>query len=270
MNVTPPIRIDEATGLKLFNTRAAKATDKIAGKGYSPIDDAALKALPPSGAGCRVQRRGTGEVPRVQGGAAGRGRLHRDGRRVLPVSGGRLFGAAGPARGADRRVRDRGGRRRLRRAAAVAQAAARPASTTCGSARRAATSAAPGTGTAIPASPATSSRTAICRCWRRWATIPTMKFASGLRDPRVLPEDGGEVRLLRPLPVPHHRREDRRGTRTAGRWTVHTDRGDAMRARFVDPRERHPDHARSWLASTAWRRSRASRSTPRAGTTTST
>ncbi len=43
----PPIRIDEATGLKLFNTRAAKATDKIAGKGYSPVADQALTSLPP-------------------------------------------------------------------------------------------------------------------------------------------------------------------------------------------------------------------------------
>jgi cation diffusion facilitator CzcD-associated flavoprotein CzcO len=45
--MTPPIRFDDATGLKLFNTRAAKATEKIAGKGYSPVADAALKTLPP-------------------------------------------------------------------------------------------------------------------------------------------------------------------------------------------------------------------------------
>ena len=37
----------ETTGLKIFNTRAAKATEKIAGKGYSAIDDEALKTLPP-------------------------------------------------------------------------------------------------------------------------------------------------------------------------------------------------------------------------------
>jgi cyclohexanone monooxygenase len=43
----PPIRTDEATGLKIFNTRAARATEKIAGKGYSTIDDEALKTLPP-------------------------------------------------------------------------------------------------------------------------------------------------------------------------------------------------------------------------------
>ena len=40
--MTPPIRIDETTGLKVFNTRAAKATDKIAGKGYSTLSDASL------------------------------------------------------------------------------------------------------------------------------------------------------------------------------------------------------------------------------------
>ena len=45
--MTLPIRADEATGLKIFNTRAAKATEKIAGKGYSPIADEALKTLPP-------------------------------------------------------------------------------------------------------------------------------------------------------------------------------------------------------------------------------
>ena len=40
------IRIDPATGRKTFNTRAAKATEKIAGKGYSPVADLALKTLP--------------------------------------------------------------------------------------------------------------------------------------------------------------------------------------------------------------------------------
>ena len=49
--MTQAIRIDEATGRKIFNTRAAKATDKIAGKGYSIIDDEALTTLPPPPAG---------------------------------------------------------------------------------------------------------------------------------------------------------------------------------------------------------------------------
>ncbi len=42
------IRTDPETGLKIFNTRAAKATDRISGKGYSTISDASLKTLPPA------------------------------------------------------------------------------------------------------------------------------------------------------------------------------------------------------------------------------
>jgi cyclohexanone monooxygenase len=40
------IRIDPVTGLKSFATRAAKATERIQGKGYSIIQDTALKTLP--------------------------------------------------------------------------------------------------------------------------------------------------------------------------------------------------------------------------------
>jgi cyclohexanone monooxygenase len=40
------IRVDPKSGLKLFDTRAAKATDAIAGKGYSIVTDEALKTLP--------------------------------------------------------------------------------------------------------------------------------------------------------------------------------------------------------------------------------
>ena len=45
--MTLPIQIDPATGLKVFNTRAAKANERIAGKGYAVIDDEAMKTLPP-------------------------------------------------------------------------------------------------------------------------------------------------------------------------------------------------------------------------------
>jgi cyclohexanone monooxygenase len=45
--MTSPIRTDPKTGLKLFNTRAAKANDRISGRGYSILDDEALKTLPP-------------------------------------------------------------------------------------------------------------------------------------------------------------------------------------------------------------------------------
>ena len=46
-----PIRIDPQTGLKIFNTRAGKATEKIAGKGYSLVEDKLLTTLPPQPAG---------------------------------------------------------------------------------------------------------------------------------------------------------------------------------------------------------------------------
>jgi cyclohexanone monooxygenase len=45
------IQIDPNTGLKIFNTRAAKATEKITGKGYSPVEDERLTTLPPPPAG---------------------------------------------------------------------------------------------------------------------------------------------------------------------------------------------------------------------------
>ena len=45
------ISIDPATGLKIFDTRAAKATEKITGKGYSVIEDEDLKTLPPEKVG---------------------------------------------------------------------------------------------------------------------------------------------------------------------------------------------------------------------------
>ncbi len=40
------IEVDPVTGLKVFDTRAAKASDRIAGDGYGVIDDRALKTLP--------------------------------------------------------------------------------------------------------------------------------------------------------------------------------------------------------------------------------
>src|SRR5215467_12214038 len=46
-DMSPAIRNDPATGRKLFATRAAKASGKISGKGYSIIADKALTTLPP-------------------------------------------------------------------------------------------------------------------------------------------------------------------------------------------------------------------------------
>ena len=45
------IRINPQTGLLIFDTRAATATDKIAGSGYSLQEDESLKTLPPQLAG---------------------------------------------------------------------------------------------------------------------------------------------------------------------------------------------------------------------------
>ena len=45
------IQVDPATGLKIFKTRAAKATDRIVGKGYSVITDETLTTLPPQPVG---------------------------------------------------------------------------------------------------------------------------------------------------------------------------------------------------------------------------
>jgi hypothetical protein len=41
------IQIDPTTGLKIVNTRASIANDKITGKGHSVIEDEAQKTLPP-------------------------------------------------------------------------------------------------------------------------------------------------------------------------------------------------------------------------------
>ncbi|MEQ1890727.1 MAG: NAD(P)/FAD-dependent oxidoreductase [Alphaproteobacteria bacterium] len=44
--MTQAIRTDKTTGLKVFNTRADKASDKITGKGYNPTSDDSLKVFP--------------------------------------------------------------------------------------------------------------------------------------------------------------------------------------------------------------------------------
>ena len=45
------VRVDPKSGLKVFATRAAKASEKITGKGYSTVSDESLKTLPPAPAG---------------------------------------------------------------------------------------------------------------------------------------------------------------------------------------------------------------------------
>ena len=45
------IRVDPATGFKLFDTRAAKASERIDGRGYAPVNDESLTTLPEPPAG---------------------------------------------------------------------------------------------------------------------------------------------------------------------------------------------------------------------------
>ncbi|MFT5562675.1 MAG: cyclohexanone monooxygenase, partial [Litorivivens sp.] len=45
------VSVDLKTGLKQFNTRAGKASDKIQGKGYAVVEDESLKTLPPEPVG---------------------------------------------------------------------------------------------------------------------------------------------------------------------------------------------------------------------------
>ena len=226
--------------------------------------------LPAAAARRGVRRRGAGEVPGVQGGPARRRRLHGDGGRVRQVPRGRLLGATRSPREAltdeceilvvgagfaglllwyklqpgrlRRRPLLREGRRRRRHLVLEPLSGHRLR-------RR-----------VLQLPPAA----------RGDGLLPDDEVRVGLRDPRVLPEDGREVRLLRPLPVPHRRSSGPSGTRTTGRWTVYTDRGDAMRARFVILANGILTTPEAGPHRRAWRRSRASRSTPRAGTTTST
>lgn len=51
------IRIDPVSGLKIFNTRAFKSTERIAGKGYSLVEDDALRTLPPPPPGAAFNAR---------------------------------------------------------------------------------------------------------------------------------------------------------------------------------------------------------------------
>jgi len=49
----PAVRVDPATGHTLFNTRAAKASDRIGGKGYDALDDPELVRMPEARTGLR-------------------------------------------------------------------------------------------------------------------------------------------------------------------------------------------------------------------------
>ncbi len=154
-----------------------------------------------------VQRGGAGEVPRVQGSARRRRRLHGDGRRVREVPRRRVFRGSDSARGAHRRMRDSRGRRRLRGSAAVAQAAR------CRIHRRALLRKRRRRRRHVVLEPLSRHRVRrggvqLPAAARRNGLRADDEVRVGLRDSRVLPEDGRQVRLLRSLSVPHHRRGD--------------------------------------------------------------
>ena len=62
------ISIDPETGVKRFSTRAAKASEKILGKGYSLVNEESLKTLPEQFPGVvldRKSRRSTKSLRRL-------------------------------------------------------------------------------------------------------------------------------------------------------------------------------------------------------------
>ncbi len=105
-------------------------------------------------------------------------------------------------------------------------------SPTCASSRRAATSAAPGTGTAIPARSATPPRWSTCRCSKRPATCrprstPTRRRSSSSASASASSTASTTTRCSTP------RSPTSRGTTTRSLWVISTNRGDAFTAQFI-------------------------------------
>ena len=259
------IRVDPMSGLKVFDTRAAKASDAIAGKGYSIVTDEALKSLPelPPGSTFNAEeqakyrafkeaRRGAADYMAMEGDFAKylddvysaepvpREALT-DECEILVVGAGfgglLLWQKLRQAGFTDVRFCEKGGD--------------------------------------VGGTWYWNRYPGIACDVEAYSYLPTARrdrlcsgdeVRLGLRDPRVLPEDGRDIRLLRALPFPHDRGGNHVGTSPAGRWTVRTNRGDAMRARFRHPRERHTDDAQTRANRRHGKNSRAKRFTPRAGT----
>ena len=232
------IHVDPDTGLKVFDTRAAKATEKIAGKGYSVIEDQALKTLPPIPPGAafnaeeqakyrefKEARRGAADYMAMEGEFA---KYLEDVYSADPVPREALTdecdilvvgaGFAGlllwyklrEAGFIDVRFCEKGGD-------------------------------VGGTWywNRYPGIACDVESYSYFPLLEEMELLPDDEVRVGLRDPRVLPEDGREVRLLRPLPVPHHGREDR-----VGRGQRALDRLHRPRRRHAgpvrDPGQRHP------------------------------
>ena len=103
---------------------------------------------------------------------------------------------------------------------------------TCGSSRRAATSAAPGTGTGIPARSATRRRSSTCRCSRRPGTCRrrstcTRRRSSSTASGSASSTASTTTRCSTP------RSPTSSGTTPRSRWIVRTNRGDEFTARFL-------------------------------------
>ena len=235
------VRVDPATGLKTFATRAAKATDRIAGKGYSIITDESLKTLPelPPGAMFNAAEQAKyREFKEARAGAADYMAMEGEFAKYLddvysadPIPREALtdeceilvVGAGFAGLLLWHKLRDAGfhrrallRKRRRRRRHVVLEPLSRHR------VRR-------GVVQLLPAARGDGLRA-------------DDEVRVGLRDSRVLPEDGRQVRLLRSLSVPHHRRGNH-----VGRSHRALDRDDQSRrpdARALrDSRQRHPDDA---------------------------
>ena len=175
------------------------------------------------------------EIPRRARQAPARGRhrpVCRGEGRVLPLHRRSVCRAGIHARAGVRRGRVRDHRRRLRRPADGRAAARGGLRKICASSRAPATSAAPGTGTAIPARCATWNPTATCRCSKSSATCRSTNIRSRRRSSSTASASRGTTastttRCCRP------RSPSCAGTRTPQRWIVCTNRGDRFKAQYV-------------------------------------
>ena len=229
--MTPSTRTDEATGLKVFNTRAAKATDKIVGKGYSAIADKALTTLPPPPPGAvfnaeeqaryrafKEARRGAADYIAMEGDFA---KYLEDAYSAAPVEREALtdeceilvVGAGFAALLLWYKLREAGFRdvRFCEKGGDVG-------------------------GTwywnRYPGIACDVEAYSYLPLLEEHGYVPTMKFASGFEIleycQRMAERSGFYDRCLFHTTV-----ERTAWDEAAGRWTVHTDRGDRMRARYV-------------------------------------
>ena len=96
---------------------------------------------------------------------------------------------------------------------------------------------------------------------------PHREVRQGRRDPRALPADRPSTTTSTATPVSRPRSSRSPGTPSDSRWVITTNRGDAMRARFVGHGQRVPPEAEAARDPRHRGLSRATRSTPAVGTT---